>query len=190
MRLHLAGERDNYVAGDWSCDKGVTPPAGDKITINVGTTDVSCTITSSRKGELVVKKVTDPKAATQDVQLRPRGWNNDGSFELTDGQEKSASGKIAPGTYSVAETVPSGWTLDGHHMRRRRSRPGDGDAVYVHVPAGTKVTCEFTNTKETAWLRLQKEVEGGSAKPADWLLGRCGYAVRRQGHRQEAGEHH
>ena len=161
-----AGEKDNYVAGDWKCDK--VQPTGSKITIPAGTTDVTCTIKNSRKGELVVKKVTDPKGATQPFTFQPTGWNNNGVFELKDGEEKS-SGKIAPGNYSVAESVPSGWTLaDITCDAGKPSR--DGDAVYVDVPAGTKVTCEFKNTKQTAWLRLQKQVKGGSAQPESWLL--------------------
>ena len=161
------GEADNYVEGDWTCDKGVAA-AGDKITIPAGTTDVTCTITNSRKGELVVKKVTDPKGATQEFEFTPGGWNNNEKFPLKDGEEKS-SGKIAPGNYSVGETVPAGWSLtditcDAGDPAR------DGDAVYVNVPAGVKVTCTFENTKDTAMLRLKKIVSGGSAVPADWLL--------------------
>ena len=160
------GEADNYVEGDWTCDK--VAPVGDKITIPAGTTEVTCTITNSRKGELVVKKVTDPKGATQEFQFTPGGWNNNESFPLQDGGEKS-SGKIAPGNYSVGETVPAGWSLtditcDAGDPAR------DGDAVYVNVPAGVKVTCTFENTKDTAMLRLKKIVSGGSAVPADWLL--------------------
>ncbi|TXH30922.1 MAG: VWA domain-containing protein [Actinobacteria bacterium] len=161
------GEAGNYVAGDWTCDKGVVP-AGDKITIPTGTTDVTCTITNSRKGELVVKKITDPKGASQEFEFTPGGWNNNGTFPLKDGEEKS-SGKIAPGNYSVGENVPSGWTLSD--ITCDAGDPArDGDAVYVNVPAGVKVTCTFENTKDTAMLRLKKVVSGGSATPADWLL--------------------
>lgn len=85
------------------------------ITIPAGTTDVTCTITNSRKGELVVKKVTDPKGATQEFEFTPGGWNNNEKFPLKDGEEKS-SGKIAPGNYSVGETVPAGWSSTACRM--------------------------------------------------------------------------
>ena len=165
-----AGEKDNYVAGDWSCDKGVsvTGVKKDKITIPAGTTEVTCTITNSRKGELVVKKITDPKGAKQDFTFTPKGWNGGANFTLKDGEQKS-SGKIAPGRYSVAESVPGGWTLTD--ITCDAGEPSrDGDEVFVDVVAGTTVTCEFKNTKLTAYLRLQKEVVGGSAGKSDWKL--------------------
>ena len=130
---------------------------------------MTCTIKNSRKGELVVKKTTDPKGATQEFTFTPKSWNGGSTFTLKDGEEKP-SGKIAPGRYSVAESVPSGWDLTD--ISCDSGEPARvGDEVFVTVTAGTKVTCEFKNTKLTAWLRLQKKVEGsGSGQPKDWFL--------------------
>ena len=61
--------------------------------------------------------------------------------------------------------LPFAWELTDSECDGTENAPDE-----ITLGAGQTVTCTFTNTKQTAWLRLQKDVGGGSAKPEDWLL--------------------
>lgn len=95
-----------------------------------------CTYTNTQRGKIIVKKLTDPTTATQKFAFAA-SYDADG-FELGH-NETNDSGLLAPGTYSVSETVPSGWDLTS-------ATCDDGSAPSsIGLGAGETVTCTFNN---------------------------------------------
>jgi Prealbumin-like fold domain len=134
---------------------------------------VTCTFTNQEnfnvtRGKIIVDKVTDPAASTQSFDFSLTGGpdNLNDTFSLTDAATPRNSGAIKPGTYSVAETVPSGWT-------QTSAVCSDGSAPgAVSLQAGETVTCTFTNTKDGS-LQIVKNVindNGGTATVAAFGL--------------------
>ncbi len=102
---------------------------------------VTCTFTNTKRGTIIVEKQTNPDGdpATFD-------FSGDVSGSLGDGDQASAS--VAPGTYSVSETVPAGWDLTSIACDDTDSTGDVASATATfHVSPGETVTCTFTNTK-------------------------------------------
>jgi phage-related protein len=121
--------------------------------------DVTCTFTNTKQPVLRIDKVTVPSGDTQSFTFTP-SYNSGTTFNLTDAATPNSSGPIAVGTHTVAETVPSGWTLTsracvltGTATAKTFSNITNG--VSVDLAAGEDVTCTFTNTKQ-AILRIDK----------------------------------
>lgn len=118
---------------------------GDEIAISVRlgedgifsggiTVTVEC-LTPQRGQIVVVKQVTDGSSTSQEFEFSTSYGEG---FSLSDGGE-NASGDLAPGTYSVTESVAAGWTLESAVC-------DDGsDPEQVDLTAGETVTCTFTN---------------------------------------------
>jgi hypothetical protein len=86
-------------------------------------------------GEIVVRAQTEPPGAEQRFEF---GTSYGASFALADGEEHR-SGLLAPGTYTVTETAPEGWTLTG-------STCTDGsDPAAIALGPGETVVCTFVN---------------------------------------------
>ena len=136
---------------------------------------VTCTFNNTQKGQLIVKKETDPNGSAKSFTFTPTGWNGGNTFPLADGEQK-ASGDLAPGDYSVAETVPAGWDLSNITCDKGNPRQVDSK-VTVTVAAGQTVTCTFNNTQK-GQLIVKKETDpNGSAKsftftPTGWNGGK------------------
>jgi hypothetical protein len=135
------------------------PTNGVSVTLNAGE-DVTCTFTNTKQAILRIDKVTDPSGDTQSFTFTPTGYNGGATFPLTDASTPFSSGFVAPGSYSAAETVPSGWALTGRACvltgtatAKTFTQPTNG--VTVTLGAGEDVTCTFTNTKATQ-LRIDK----------------------------------
>jgi hypothetical protein len=141
---------------DCSASSGVTPVtnvAAGTVTFDIDSeTDVvDCTYTNRAKGTLVVEKITSDGAGTfafTSGQL--------GAFSLTTtaagtgGKDSTTFADIAPGTYSVAEAVPAGWTLAS-------ATCSDGsNPASVKVDAGETVTCTFVNARVRGAVRIHK----------------------------------
>jgi len=87
-------------------------------------------------GKIIVEKQTDPDGSTQAFQFQS-SYGVD--FALSDGQTNN-SGPLLPGTYSVAETLPAGWTLTSAVC-------SDGsDPGAIQLGPGETVTVVFSNT--------------------------------------------
>jgi uncharacterized repeat protein (TIGR01451 family) len=99
---------------------------------------VTCTFTNEQRvGSIVVEKRTDPQGHPQSFAFEA-SYDEDG-FSLSDG-ESNDSGELLPGTYSVSEDVPAGWTLTS-------ATCSDGsDPSAIELSAGEDVTCVFENT--------------------------------------------
>ena len=112
------------------------------------------------KGRLRIAKVTVPAGDATSFDYTTTGTGYTTPFSLTDGQT-NVSGKLSAGTYTAAETVPSGWTLGtpscvitGTATTKTFTPITNG--VSVALTAGEDVTCTFTNTKQSK-LRIVKE---------------------------------
>jgi uncharacterized repeat protein (TIGR01451 family) len=117
-----------------TCSDGSSPGS---ISLQAGET-VTCTFTNTKRGSIIVDKVTNPSADPQSFTFTPSYGSN---FSLTDTATPNNSGFLVPGTYSVSETVPSGWDLTSSTCSDGSS-PGS-----ISLQAGETVTCTFTNTK-------------------------------------------
>jgi len=92
-------------------------------------------------GRIFVEKQTDPPGATQVFQFDA----DYGDFSLVDGGVNN-SGPLAPGTYSVDEIVPSGWTLESVTCVNQDGVAQDPAAIVL--TAGETVTCTFVDVRE------------------------------------------
>ncbi len=86
-----------HSAGNTSTPGAISLQAGETVT---------CTFNNQKDANIIVVKQTDPDGDPQAFDFSA-SYDGDG-FQLTDGQSND-SGDLAPGTYSVAETVPAGW---------------------------------------------------------------------------------
>jgi hypothetical protein len=101
-------------------------------------------------GRLIVDKVTVPSGDPTSF-----AFTGSFSFSLTDAANPFNSGSIAPGSYSVAETVPDGWVLTS-------ATCSDGsDPSSISISGNETVTCTFTNSKLPT-LIVRKVIQGGT----------------------------
>jgi hypothetical protein len=104
--------------------------------------------------DITIVKQTDPDGATQSFTFTP-SYNGGATFNLTDGQS-NFSGNLAPGTYSVAETPVTGWTLTS-------ATCDDGSPVTaISLQANEHVTCTFNNRARGAIKILKESTKTGN----------------------------
>ncbi|TAK02023.1 MAG: hypothetical protein EPO36_03545 [Chloroflexota bacterium] len=136
-----------------TCDMGETIA---DITVGPGET-VTCTFTNTKRGHIVVDKVTDPSGDPQSFSFVAGGEGYD-SFSLTDEQEPNDQ-EVVPGAYSVSETTPNGWDLSGASCDQ-----GETPAS-LDVEPGETVTCVFENTKRgTIIVEKQTSPDGAEGE--------------------------
>lgn len=136
-----------------TCDDGSSVNA---IDVGPGET-VTCTFVNEGFGRIIVTKQTDPDGATQSFDYATTGTGYAG-FSLTDGQ--SDSQQVAPGSYSVTETVPLGWELSDIVC-------DDDDVTYdkptglanLVVDPGETINCLYTNEQDSS-ITVIKQVVG------------------------------
>ena len=117
--------------------KGDNESAG-SISLQAGET-VTCTFTNTKRGHIVVDKVTNPSGDSQSFNF-DAGGGSYADFSLTDAAAPNDQ-ELVPGNYSVSETVPAGWDLTS-------ATCSDGsNPNSISLQAGETVTCTFTNTK-------------------------------------------
>lgn len=104
------------------------------VQVNAGAT-VPCAITNQKLGKIIIEKHTDPINSSKRFSFSPSYAQ---SFTLADG-ETNTSGFLAPGAYSVSETVPAGWDF----INSSCSDGSDPDAIAL--APGKTITCSFTN---------------------------------------------
>jgi hypothetical protein len=120
------------------------------------------------KGVLRIEKQTIPDGSSQSFTFTPTGYNGGSTFNLVDGGTNS-SGPLSAGSYSAAETVPSGWNLTNRECHltgtaTSKTFTSISNGVTVALGAGEDVTCVFTNTKLPV-LRIDKvTVPSGDAQ--------------------------
>lgn len=135
-----------------TCTDGSSPS---NISIAPGE-NVVCTFANIQRGSLTIVKNTlggDGVFSFNSPQL--------GGFSLTTmgGAGQQVFGNLAPGTFSISENVPAGWTLgdaacsDGSHPNNVAIGPGDN------------VTCTFANTKLDTIIVVKRSVGGDGRFP-------------------------
>ncbi len=130
----------SVIGGECASDGSITLAAGE---------NKSCTITNTRKGHLIVQKTTVPGGDQTAFTINASGTGiitGGGGGSVTDATDNDY--EVTPGTYSVAETVPDGWSKTGDTCQN------------VEVAAGATVNCLLTNTK-LANLIIVKDTVGG-----------------------------
>src|SRR5216117_3245289 len=134
------------VAGPGTATASITLAAGDTVT---------CTFTDTKQvGHIIIAKRTIPPGATTPFAFTttgPGGYTN--TFSLADGSSNDQT--LAPGSYSVSETVPMDWiatlscsgpaTSSFPTAAPPVTGPGTATAS-ITLAADDTVTCTFTNT--------------------------------------------
>ncbi|MDX9848796.1 MAG: hypothetical protein RBT74_17590, partial [Tenuifilaceae bacterium] len=125
---------------------------GGSVTNNAYATDgktdslIDTETVNSVAGKIIIEKQTLPNGDLQSFEF-DSSWSET-NFSLTDGQQ-NISGWLAPGPYSIAEIVPSGWDLTDA-VCTAASDPThsfDPRANGFILSDGDTITCVFTNTK-------------------------------------------
>lgn len=122
------------------------------------TVTVDCEPSSGRI--IVVKEVTEGSDTGQAFDFEA-SYDSDG-FQLSDG-EQNDSGALVPGTYSVTEEVPDGWSLAS------ASCDDQSPIDAIDLESGETVTCTFVNDEEpppppeTGEIIVEKVVTGGDS---------------------------
>ncbi len=149
---------DGWTLTSASCDDGSDPAS---IDLAPGE-DVTCTFENVKQSQIIVDKVTNPSGSTQSFDFNLSGGPDavDDDFSLTDGATPFNSGFLAPGTYAVVETVPSGWNLDS------ATCDNGGGPGSIDLAAGETVTCTFTNSTGAIQIsKTTKHATLGSPQP-------------------------
>ena len=126
---------------------------------------VTCTIVTSRRGKIVVKKDARPNQGT-DFSFTAGGGLSPSSFQLDDDGDEANTLRstrefmVDPGAgYSVAEgSVPPGWRLDS-------ATCSDGSPISnISVAAGETVTCTFVNVADAVRATEGRDSNADSAR--------------------------
>jgi len=127
----------------------IDPDGGSGYTGSTATLDidsgetVTVTFTDTKRGKIIVDKITVPAADPQSFGFGASGPNSySASFSLTDAQTPWDSGWLKPGIgYSVTETVPADWDLTSAVC-------SDGSPVDdIILDPGETVIVTFTNER-------------------------------------------
>src|SRR3989344_3387459 len=135
---------EGVVAG-WNSDSGVCNDDSPVNAISLQASEnITCTFTNTlQTGHIIVDKVTIPASDSQSFSFTTTGAGY-GGFSLTDAATPDDQ-TLNAGSYSVSETVPTGWSSDGGVCVSSISDteiPGS-----LELDAGETITCTFTNTK-------------------------------------------
>jgi len=113
-----------------------------------------CTFTNTRRGSLTIVKNTiggDGSFAftgAQDFQIQTASGT---------GQNTTAFASVAPGTYAVTETVPTGWSLTALTCSNASATSLANATATVTIAPGESVVCTFTDTRLGS-IRIVKRI--------------------------------
>jgi len=129
------------IGGNCDAQGNVTLAAGDNKT---------CTITNTKKGNIVIEKQTLPDASSQSFT-----FTGEINTSLTDGN--TSQKQVVPGTYTVTESALAGWDLTSLVCDDANSTGDTGTRTATfRVEAGETVKCTFTNTQR-GHIIIQKD---------------------------------
>ncbi len=154
-----------YDAGEWKCEKYEGGGKFELKTKNNKTkikiwpnTDVTCTITNTGMGKIIVEKDAQTDSTQEFVFHNNFRNDNPDRFVLVDDSTAgfpSYEAEVVAGTYSVAEEPVLGWKSP-----ETTTCSNDDESDAVTVLPGETVTCKFVN-KKLAQITLVKETVGG-----------------------------
>ena len=139
-----------------ACDDGSDPSS---IDLAPGG-DVTCTFVNTKRGMILVDKVTNPAGSLTSFGFSLTGGPDslDVPFSLTDEAAPFDSGYIRPGSgYAAAESTPAGWSLDAASCDDG-SVPGA-----IDLAPGETVTCTFENS--TGAILISKTTKHATLGP-------------------------
>ena len=123
-----------------------------------------CTITNTKKGHIIVNKVTNPAGSGQSFMFTTTGAGYSG-FSLTDSATPNNQ-ELVPGNYSVAETGIFGWDLtDTTCLSSVQDTEVAGS---LELDPGETITCAFTNTQRGSIFGYKYEDANGDGQSGDW----------------------
>lgn len=122
-----------------------------------------CTITNTKKGHIVVDKVTNPAGSGQSFVFTTTGIGYSG-FSLTDSAAPNNQ-ELVPGNYSVAETGVFGWDPTNTCVSSIQDTETAGS---LELDPGETITCTFTNTQRGRIFGYKYEDANGDGQPGDW----------------------
>src|SRR2546422_768046 len=154
------------VAGPGTATASITLAANDTVT---------CTFTDTKRGQIVVDKVTSPSGDPTSFTFNTTGTGY-ASFSLTDAAAPNGQ-TLSPGAYSVSEAMPAGWVLTGLSCTSSLGTspftttappvagPGTATAS-ITLAANDTVTCTFTDTKQRGHIIIAKRtIPPGATTP-------------------------
>jgi uncharacterized repeat protein (TIGR01451 family) len=146
------------VPDGWDLDSATCSDQSDPSSINLSAGEtVTCTFTNEQDANIIVTKQTNPDGHAQSFSFNA-DYDEDG-FNLNDGQSND-SGDLDPGTYSVSENVPAGWSLESAICDNER------DPSSINLNAGETVNCTFTNLRDASLL-----IEKSNNRPNPTVVG-------------------
>ena len=161
-----------------SCDDG-SPVSN--IDIGPGET-VTCTFTNTKRGTLVVRKMTVPSPDASDTSFAfaAGGGLSPASFNLKNGESRTFADIAAKAGYSVAESTPPGWDTT--------STCSDGSPVSnIDIAPGETVTCTFVN-RQLGRIVVKKTTEpSGSPQSFDFTTSYGPAFALRDGESNDSG---
>jgi hypothetical protein len=140
----------------------VTDVATRKVTftLDAATDILDCTYTNRARGSIVVEKITDSGDGSFDftsTTLSPSPFTLTTTAAGDAGKDSETFSDLAPGTYDVAETVPSNWNLVS-------ATCDDGsDPAAIGLSAGETVTCTFHDAREVGAILISKMAKHAAA---------------------------
>ena len=173
--LNETGPGD-YSPSDWTCtdaDDNPVSSTGGKVTV-AKNQKVLCEITNDRDlAELkLVKKVKgdngDKAPGDWDLSADAAAPLNDKNFTVK-GDADTFKTVYSGINYDLSETGPGNYTASDWKCENADGPVTATDGT-VKLKKGDKVTCEITNDRDTAELKLVKDVKGGASKADDWTL--------------------
>jgi len=121
-----------------------------------GLPEVACTFTNTRAGSITIVKNTVGGNGTFN-------YTGSQSFAITTagGTGQTTLSNLAPGTYSVTETVPTGWEFTSLTcVDPSGGTTTAGPTASIALAAGENVTCTYVNTARGT-INISKATTGG-----------------------------
>ncbi len=121
-------------------------------------------------GNIIIDKVTDPSGNPQKFEFNP-SWS-DTNFFLNDTDPYYDSGPLDPGTYTITETVPSGWTLtsiDTFAGTNPDNVTINSNTATIELGSGDCVSLRYTNTQNKSQIIVDK-VTDPSGDPQEFTF--------------------
>ncbi|MFF2272499.1 collagen binding domain-containing protein [Agromyces sp. NPDC058136] len=132
-----------------------------KATINVQPGElVTCTYTNTQRGNIIVKKETNPDKSSAVFDFTLTGQPG---FTLSDGGEK-AFNNLKPGAFTLAELAKAGWDVTS--MTCTGETPTTDSPIAITLSAGETVVCTVLNTATKGKVQVTKTAVGA----ADWAF--------------------
>lgn len=118
---------------------------------------ITCIFQNTKRGTIVVRKVTDPSPDPTDTSF---SFSGDVSGSIPNGGTLTRD-NLLPGTYTATETVPSNFMLTAISCDDRASaNPSSGNVATAtatfRLDPGETVTCTFTNRLKQANVNVTK----------------------------------